>query len=582
MIVSTGEVNAITASSADISGEVIDIGEGVTQYGHCYGKSPNVDVSGTKTQLGVPPGNGGFTSELSGLESNTKYYAKAYLSNGSETVYGREISFTTLTPSGVVITTATITEIGENSAVSGGDISEDGGDDITSRGVCWSISPNPTVNNPKTIDGDGKGVFISSITELSASTTYYVRAYAINNSGPHYGNERSFMTSIVGAIKPSVTTTPPSGITSTSVISGGDVSSIGGVATPTARGVCYGTSANPDIAGPKTNEGPGFGNYVSNITGLNPSTTYYVRAYATNGAGTGYGNSLSFITSSITLVAPSGLSADSETSSQVFLSWTDNSDNEDGFIVERSLDPVSNWAEIYTSGANQNSFRDAGLAASTTYFYRVKAFSSAGSSDYSNTASATTPPEAKAILHIVNNSHYDIIDITLNDVQHVVVPGTGVLIRNSYDAEFTSPGPVTYTIGVGFWDGSTRNVWFFSFGEESLTLGNTTTLTINNPTIGEFLSNFSSRYWQGIYYDEFSNYHTAGYNFSSTGEWIFYDDGFQVATGSVISVSWPDYATTITFKTCGGCANILFNYPFGSFYYQNGPASWPTIEYVGQ
>lgn len=87
--------------------------------------------------------------------------------------------------------------------------------------------------------------------------------------------------------------------------------------------------------------------------------------------------------------APSGLGATAASSSQINLAWTDNSSNEDGFRIERSTDGV-NFSEIATTGANATSYSNTGLAASTAYTYRVRAYNAGGNSAYSNTASATT------------------------------------------------------------------------------------------------------------------------------------------------------------------------------------------------
>ena len=96
MMVKTGEVTNISTNSADISGQIIDIGEAASQYGHCYGKTPNVDTNNYATKKGKPTGNVGFTSTLPNLEAGMKYYVKAYLSQNGKTVYGKEISFNTL------------------------------------------------------------------------------------------------------------------------------------------------------------------------------------------------------------------------------------------------------------------------------------------------------------------------------------------------------------------------------------------------------------------------------------------------------------------------------------------------------
>lgn len=96
----------------------------------------------------------------------------------------------------VSITTKEITSIEWTTAISGGEISSDGGAVITLRGVVYSDSPNPTFESAsKTEDDRGAGVFSSNLTKLKANTTYYVRAYAMNSNGIFYGNELSFKTS---------------------------------------------------------------------------------------------------------------------------------------------------------------------------------------------------------------------------------------------------------------------------------------------------------------------------------------------------------------------------------------------------
>jgi uncharacterized protein (TIGR02145 family) len=102
------------------------------------------------------------------------------------------------------LTTFVIINITDTSAITGGNISNSGGGDITARGIVWNISPNPTTANNSTTNGSGTGSFTSNLTNLTASTTYYVRAYATNSAGTAYGNELSFTTGS-GALNPNLT-----------------------------------------------------------------------------------------------------------------------------------------------------------------------------------------------------------------------------------------------------------------------------------------------------------------------------------------------------------------------------------------
>ena len=185
--------------------------------------------------------------------------------------------------------TQKIFNITYTSAVSGGIIISDGGDSIIEKGVCWSTSQQPTINDNKTVDGYGVGSFISFINNLTKDTKYYVRAYATNKAGTAYGEDKSFYTTSV----PIVTTLPVINITSYSAECGGTVISDGG-SQVIVKGVCWSTTPNPTINNFCTANGSGLGSFVSVISNLKEDTVYYVRAYATNANGTGYGEEYSF------------------------------------------------------------------------------------------------------------------------------------------------------------------------------------------------------------------------------------------------------------------------------------------------
>lgn len=297
------------------------------------------------------------------------------------------------------LTTTVASAITGTTASSGGNITADGGSTILSRGVCWSTSVNPTIANSKTIDGSGIGVFTSNLTGLSPATTYYVRAYATNSSATTYGNQISFTTSAVLA---TLTTTAASGTTINSTNSGGNITFDGG-SPVTARGVCWSTTTNPTIANSITSNGTGTGSFVSNITGLNPNTLYYVRAYATNGIGTAYGNQISFSTlqqpPTIVTTAATSITSVSASTGATLSNPAGGNNNFYGVAystVSGSPTPTkvqtgsypSTWPLTYVTNLT-------GLAANTTYYIRgyVDGFWNGSSSTaYGNELSFTTAP----------------------------------------------------------------------------------------------------------------------------------------------------------------------------------------------
>ncbi|MBN1107692.1 MAG: fibronectin type III domain-containing protein [Bacteroidales bacterium] len=426
------------------------------------------------------------------------------------------------------------------------------------------------------------GVTSYENTGLTASTPYYYRVRSYNSAG------NSSFTSAASATTQASPPAAPTNLTATA-------------ASSVQINLAWTDNANNE-QNFILERAPGGTSDFAVIATLNPNTTTYsnsgltastpynYRVKAVNAGGSSAYSNVAGATTSPAATIPT-ISAPATSTGTFTITMTYPfggylGSSSDGYYLEESTTSPSSGFALVRSNTNTRvtSWSTSFTKTTGTYYYRVRCYNVNQYSPYSNVISVAvnaTPP--KAILHITNNTKYDMIDIRLNNVQHVTQSGTGILIGGSYNVEFTSSGTVSYILGVGFWNGSSRDVWFYLSGSTTVTLGSTTNLTFNNPTIGQLLSGFStSRNWNGYYFDAGYNYHTCRFNFTNTGSWTFYDGSSQTGSGSVTLVSWPNYATIVTFKICSSCANIQLAYPFGSFMYSNGPASWPIIEYTGQ
>ena len=201
-------------------------------------------------------------------------------------------------PSGefVNIKTNEVTDVTAVSAV----VSAYVGAGCDERGVCWSESANPTIDDSYVSNGKGKGDYTCLLTNLTPNKKYYCKAYGKCGTKYVYSQQTKNFTTKDGL--PTIVTGIVSDITATSAKCNGEVTDGGGNVTDddgfpvTARGVCWSTSQNPTVAGNHTTDGGGTGTFTSELTGLAENTTYYVRAYATNSYGTGYGEQKSFTT----------------------------------------------------------------------------------------------------------------------------------------------------------------------------------------------------------------------------------------------------------------------------------------------
>lgn len=434
-IVATNDVSGITAITAICGGSVTDNGGlDIIARGFCWNTNQNPTINNNHTSNGT--GLGDFTSNITGLNGGTHYYVRSYATNSKGIAYGNQVEFTTYDGHPVVVTNE-VSNITPTTAICGGNVTYDGSVTITARGVCWSTNDNPTINDFHTTDGTGLGTFNSSISGLTENTTYYVRAYATNNEGTGYGETKTFTTQHT-IIVPVVTTNNVTNVTASTAISGGSVLSEG-YGTISAYGVCWSISQNPTIDDMHTTDGAGIGDFVSQIVGLIGNTTYYVRAYATNETGTGYGEEKVFTTLEwLPIVMTNNVSYITATTAMC----GGNVTNDNGFnVIEKGVcwstgeNPTITDAHT-TDGTGLGEFTSniTGLSAETQYFVRAYATNSNGTS-YGEQKTFTTKSDApigaiNGLFSINNNG--DKLYFSKGNLQYQASTGTWRFAEEQY------------------------------------------------------------------------------------------------------------------------------------------------------
>jgi len=409
---STSQVYNISSDSATVIGFVVAEGEGFSERGICYDKAPAPTTNKSKVIYTGDSPTATFTVTLGGLDYATKYYARSYAIYDNWTFYGEVLTFTTA-PVVPTLLTDVISQITGNSASGGGNVTIAGGAEVTARGLCYNTKSNPTIKNSTTLEGNGTGPFTSALTNLLGNTVYYVRAYATNSAGTGYGPEVKFRTNVD---LPKVITSGVTEITKISAVSGGNVTYNGGGAI-TARGLVWSKNPDPDLTtGTVIASTADTGKFVINLTGLEKFTTYHVRAYATNSAGTAYGSDIKFTTlADITKFFVVG----------TYNGW-DNSDKAD-FIISTA---TNSEAQGYVW------FPEAGAFKLTTdhSWDDPHTFGDNGSGQLTNPGSDIK----------VNTAGYQFIKANLSDMSYSVTPTTWGLIGSATPGGWDNQTDMTY------------------------------------------------------------------------------------------------------------------------------------------
>ncbi len=264
---------------------------------------------------------------------------------------------------------------------------------------------------------------------------------------------------------PVLSTTPVADITSTTAISGGNISSDGNAAV-TARGICWSSLSNPGISDSKTSDGTGTGQFSSNVTGLTSGTLYYVRSYATNNVGTAYGDQVSFTTTTPQIATLSTTSITLITTTTASSGGTITTDG--GSVITGkgvcwgiNISPTTGGSHT-SDGAGNGSFNSSltGLTAGTIFHVRAYAINGVGTA-YGNEVifTTSTPLAANEVsiqgmafnpptLTVAKNTT---VKWTNNDgMAHTVTSDTGVFNSGTinpggtFSFQFTTTGTFPY------------------------------------------------------------------------------------------------------------------------------------------
>ena len=479
--VTTQAVTSVEETTATGHGNITNTGgENPTrriQWGTTtsYGNSSSAGVGGT----------GAYSCSMTGLGPGILYHCRAYATNSGGTGYGGDVTFTTKPnpPTGLSATAISQTQI---------DVSWTKGSGAETTMVRRKIGSYPTSVSDGNQAYSGTGSSFND-TSLSCGTHYYYRAWSYKTGAPNSGYSDSYSqadastNACTGA--PTVTTQAVTSVEETTATGNGNITNTGGENCD-KRGVCWNTTGSPTVADSKSEETGSFttGAFTRPITGLSPGTKYYVKAYAHNSSGYGYGSQVDFTTKPN---PPTGLSATAISQTRIDVSWTKGSGAETT-MVRRKIGSyptsVSDGNQAYSGTGS--SFNDTSLSCGTHYYYRAWSYKTgapnSGYSDSYSQADASTNactgappnnPDSLGPTQYVDGScgtdNTPTLEFTQSDPDGGDTVKYRIQIDNDFDfsspvVDFTSAllaqGTVNFTVGQAIDGGS------YTAGSENQTL----------------------------------------------------------------------------------------------------------------
>lgn len=303
-----------TMDQFELTRENLTVGATMVSFNATYDYSGKIEgIKVCVSEDGVHPEeyeaeiNGkNFTVEITGLHPATAYQYYYAVDYGFSKPFTTDSKSFITSADSPTVRTLEVMSLDSTTVRVKCEVVSGGGQEVTERGICWNTYGDPTMDDETMKHTNvGTGQYTLRLEDLSYSTKYYVRAYAKNDSGVGFGEVLEFKIS-TEAMLPEVFTVEVNDITSTTALCVGNVASNGG-GELVECGVCWSLSANPSLSDSHiAASNATLGVFQVTMTGLAPSNTYHVRAYATNSAGTAYGTEVSFCTLSSGGNAPIG------------------------------------------------------------------------------------------------------------------------------------------------------------------------------------------------------------------------------------------------------------------------------------
>ncbi len=374
--VETATVVFITSESATVNCHILDDGGDPVDYsGVVYGLYPDPSIDDNVVDLGAQ--TGWFAAELTNLVANNTYYVRSFAVNVAGLAYGNQLQFNTLPIPQITLDASLLDPfgsivVGQSSLADTLIVSAQQLTDnlrITApRGFGLSL-------NPLGRDFNSQLSLVPVAGNISPTMVYVCFAPTVGgNLSDYLLSESSSLQPAqtilngIGVVAPTLSTGEATDIGSISVTLNGSIDH-DGFGAVTACGFCFGTSQNPDLNGSHTLDLVESGDFFVHLDTLQPDTEYFVRSYATNAAGTSYGNEISFQTLLGFLDTPQNLQI-GFLAGEFQLSW-DVVPNANSYYIYRSLDPYGeNWGAPFAQ-TDQTHWEDSETAG--MYFYKVSA-----------------------------------------------------------------------------------------------------------------------------------------------------------------------------------------------------------------